>query len=281
MKSLKHSLKHKEASLPPLQELQVPLKRWFESELGQQLLAAEQRQLDLLLPKLFGYHLLQISACACGDLTQGSPAGHRFTLVADTDIASDAGDQLLVGELDNLPLANDCIDAVVLHHALDFARSPHHVLREAVRVLRPGGRLVVVGFNPLSLWGLHRLRRRRKGEVPWQGHFMTSWRVHDWLTLLEMKSERVSAGFYRPPWRSARWMERMQFLERWGERSHSFNGAFWILSACKESYVVTPLARRWRRRFVFPLPVAQSSRAGRQSGSEPARIYRFEASGKR
>ena len=47
---------------------------------------------------------------------------------------------------EELPLEHNSCDVVVLHHALDFAQSPHQVLREAARILRPGGHLILLGF---------------------------------------------------------------------------------------------------------------------------------------
>lgn len=250
----------KESDQPPLVELQDGLNRWFGSELGLQLLEREQQVLDRLMPKLFGYHLLQVSAAENVDLTEHAAAGHCFKLVSR--IALGMPENVLVGEMETLPIASECVDAVVLHHALDFASSPHQALREAVRILRPGGRLVVVGFNPFSFWGLQRLLFKRREQVPWSGRFMTYRRLQDWLRLLEMKCDRVESGFYRPPLQSVRWMQRLLVCERWGSRSQSINGAFWVVSACKETYAGTPVGRSWSHRFAFPLKPGTSARAG-------------------
>ena len=43
---------------------------------------------------------------------------------------------------------------VVLQHGLDFCLSPHGLLREAARSVRPGGYLLISGVNPWSTWGL-------------------------------------------------------------------------------------------------------------------------------
>ncbi len=256
----------KESDLRPLLALQDSLNQWFESELGRQLLQQEQQVLDRLMPKLHGYHLLQVSAAEQIDLTEHAAASHCFTLVSRITLGMP--ETVIVGEMETLPIASECVDAVVLHHALDFAGSPHQALREAVRILRPGGRLVVVGFNPVSFWGLWRSLSRRCGskgreQMPWLGHFMTYRRLHDWLRLLEMKCERVESGFYRPPLQSIRWMQRLMLCERWGAKSASINGAFWVVTATKETYAATPIGHNWQRRFTFPLGAAGASRNGR------------------
>ncbi|WP_223717365.1 class I SAM-dependent methyltransferase, partial [Escherichia fergusonii] len=53
-----------------------------------------------------------------------------------------------------LPFPANSLDLVVLPHALELASDPHETLREVERVLVPEGRVVILGFNPASLWGL-------------------------------------------------------------------------------------------------------------------------------
>jgi ubiquinone/menaquinone biosynthesis C-methylase UbiE/DNA-binding transcriptional ArsR family regulator len=50
-----------------------------------------------------------------------------------------------------LPLAGASFDAVVIHQVLHYAEDPAQVIAEAARVLRPGGRLVIVDFAPHGL----------------------------------------------------------------------------------------------------------------------------------
>jgi ArsR family transcriptional regulator len=52
------------------------------------------------------------------------------------------------GDMYALPLAAAAADTVVLHQVLHYADDPAAVLHEAARVLRPGGRLLVIDLMP-------------------------------------------------------------------------------------------------------------------------------------
>ncbi len=52
------------------------------------------------------------------------------------------------GDMYQLPWPSDAFDAVIVHLVLHFAESPADAIAEAARVLRPGGRLVIVDFAP-------------------------------------------------------------------------------------------------------------------------------------
>lgn len=56
--------------------------------------------------------------------------------------------QVRQADMYQLPLSNDSFGAVIVHMVLHYAESPIDVLKEAARVLRAGGRLVVVDFAP-------------------------------------------------------------------------------------------------------------------------------------
>jgi SAM-dependent methyltransferase len=56
----------------------------------------------------------------------------------------------LVARADLLPFADDSVQRIVLQHALDMRPAPQALLRESVRVLAPGGILVLFGFDALS-----------------------------------------------------------------------------------------------------------------------------------
>lgn len=62
--------------------------------------------------------------------------------LAEAQVTAD----LRQGDMYALPLADGSADTVVLHHLLHFAQSPERTLGEAARLLRLGGRLLIVDF---------------------------------------------------------------------------------------------------------------------------------------
>jgi len=70
---------------------------------------------------------------------------------ANLDRASHRNCQVRHGDMYHLPLPDGSFDAATLHRVLHYADHPGAVLAEAARVLRPGGRLVVVDFAPHQL----------------------------------------------------------------------------------------------------------------------------------
>jgi len=59
--------------------------------------------------------------------------------------------QVRQADIYDLPLADHAADAVVMHQVLHFLGDPLRAIREAARVLAPGGRLLIVDFAPHEL----------------------------------------------------------------------------------------------------------------------------------
>src|SRR5688572_19732578 len=166
------------------------LQDWFTTPLGQYLLEKERAYLDEVTPDIFGFHALQLGMPEV-DLLRATRITHKLR------VASLGADVL--AKCHELPFATQSIDLVVLPHVLEFAEEPHAILREVDRVMMPEGRLVIVGFNPWSLWGLRSSLGPGRDQHPWNGRFLSLLRVKDWLALLGFD---VSAGRligYAPP----------------------------------------------------------------------------------
>lgn len=59
--------------------------------------------------------------------------------------------QVRHGDLYHISLPDGVADAIVMHQVLHYLSEPHIAIREAARVLAPGGRLVIADFAPHEL----------------------------------------------------------------------------------------------------------------------------------
>jgi len=235
----------------------LSLRAWYRRPLGQHLAAAEQAALASQLPMLFGYHMVVIDPpweqCSLGD----SRIPHHVIQSIEATTQPGVG---LSGDTDNWPIMTDSVDAIVLPHTLELSNNPHQVLREADRSLIPDGHLVILGFNPFSLWGLRRKLSRRTDRLPWGARFQSLHRIKDWLGLLGFDTLHCNYLFQRPPVRSRRLLARLQFLEPATGTGHMLLSATYILVARKRTVVMTPLREAVRaRQRLFPVGIPYSS----------------------
>jgi len=249
--------------------LRSKLDVWYRQYNGRLVLEQLQPRLDDILANLFGFHLLQVGRIAGQDLLSSSRIRHR--IVVDSDLLETrdcGGGSYLYAELDHLPIACGSVDVVVLPHSLELHPHAHQLLREIDRVLMPEGYVVIVGFNPWSLWGLSRLFLRLLGREPWRGRYLSPRRLKDWCALLGMELVHQDCFFYRPPIPYPAIMNRLQFFERLGKRYWPILGGGYILVGRKKVSTLTPIRPSWRmkrsRRY-GPVGVAETSAPRRKS----------------
>ena len=95
--------------------------------------------------------------------------------------------ELRQGTATELPLADGEADAVLAHMVLHYVASPRDAIRELARVVRPGGRVVLVDFTaPDDRPQPDREWLQKDLGVVWQG-FATA-RIHEWLTEAGLKN---------------------------------------------------------------------------------------------
>jgi len=221
--------------------------RWFDTPLGQRLLAAESEAIQTVLPRLFGYHLIQVGQIGDGGLLESSRIRHRCLLGQQPSPSLMNPPYSSVFALpEALPLAADSIDVVVLPHILEFAEDPHEILREIERVLIPEGHLLILGFNPISLWGISRWFLAQRQQAPWCGRFLSLSRLKDWLALLGFEVVEQQVFFFAMPFHHDHLKPYMVFLENLAHRWTSHLGAVYLLVAKKRVTTLIPIKPRWQ-----------------------------------
>lgn len=206
---------------------------WLDSKTGQALFKQECVLAGRILERVFGDQIVQIGSWgAPGELlaTARTQAALIFAMAA-------SGGSHAVCLPDRLAIRTDSVDAVLLPHTLELSADPHAVLREVQRILRPDGRLIVLGFNPFSWWGI-RHQLSVNGYPAGLLRHISERRICDWLRLLNLRVDDVSACYLTPARNSA-----LKLLQR----TQCFANAY-LITASKETMPATVVRPRLGRR---------------------------------
>ena len=240
------TLNNSEAGVVKKKAIRTRLKEWFKGVTGKSLLVTEKSLLEEELPDLFGYHILQLGALDEGNFLDSSRISHRVLFdLAPQDSFSPGK---LVCHSSYIPIDANSVDVVLLPHVLEFEDDPHEVLREVERILIGEGHLLIVGFNPLSLFGIWHVLLAWRGTSPWNGYFYRSARVRDWLRLLGFDVVKTRYFFFRPPVRTGWIMKRLGFLEKVGNYLWPWLGGSYLIIGKKRLIPLTPTKTEWRIR---------------------------------
>jgi SAM-dependent methyltransferase len=243
---------HHERTLDLQQNPYFAWSRWLESPPGRALLSLEQAWLNERLQDSFGYRALQIGPSALDALEMNRmPCRARVSFYQPQTMPAGANQLVCLPEA--LPIESESTDLIVMAHCLELISQPHDLLREAERVLIPDGRIVILGFNPFSLWALHRPTATTRFP-PVEGHWLSLSRIKDWCRLLGLAPEAGASGLYRPLAGSEAWWNRLGWLESAGARWWPGLGAVYLLVAVKRREGLRMMRAGWKRR--------RSARAG-------------------
>ena len=148
-------------------------------------------------------------------------------------------------EEDALPFADLTFDRVLLIHGLESAESARRMLREAWRVLKDDGRLLVVAPNRAGLWA-------HAESTPFgHGHPYTVRQLSQLLTGALFRIERQDAALWMPPTRWRLILRTAPLIERIGRRFVPGLAGVTITEAVKDVYAGMPTRPVARRRLVL------------------------------
>jgi len=213
---------------------------WLATPLGRRCLANEQRLMRRALERVFGEQLLQIGSWGAHNSFLRYARTQRRTLVDwRPGVQAD-----LISDPEQLAVTSDSVDAVVLPHTLERASSPHALLREVDRVLRPDGHLIVLSFASAGFWGLRHLLSAR-GYPEGRERVIREGRLRDWLELLSFDVPAATRYCHTLPFETfsqLRFLPREEGAQRW----LPFVSGGYLLRAQKRVHPLTPI-RMFRR----------------------------------
>ena len=203
--------------------------KWFDTRWGSFAFGIERRALDKTTSSIEATRVLDVG-CGTGRFTEHLAA--RFGVVIGLDLAQEmlviaarrVHGAFVRGNAVALPFGDGQFDMAVAITLCEFTSQPAAVVSELVRVVRPGGRVVVGSLNPTSLWGV--THRRRLHEEPWRAARFLARRQ-----LLEIGAPHGQTEFHASLFAgspiSVPWVARA--LESIGARNAPAFGAFQVL----------------------------------------------------
>jgi len=219
---------------------------WYQQHPGSWLLDLERLELANILARSYGSHLMQIGGTHdllhCAD----SPIMHRFQLITEV-LPPYPQCSHISANLRELPILPGSLNVVLLIHAIEFAKYPVRLLEEVYQGLAPGGRIIILGFNPWSYWGLLKTFKGKK-ESPWNGKFWSRAHIKQWLRGYDYSIDVNKTLCFRSPHGRSRSRRLTLFTEAFGQLCFPTLGGIYLIAATKKVY--QPLRERklwWKR----------------------------------
>lgn len=241
----------------------VDLDQFYRSRLGQTARRMIRRRIRAMWPDVRGMTVL--------GLGYATPYLHQFASEADRVIALSPASQGVIpwpaGEPGQVALAYETelpfpdlsVDRLLLIHAVESSEHLREMMREAWRVLKGNGRLLVVVPSRSGVWA-----RGERTPLGW-GRPYSSGQIKRLLRDCLFTPGDTARALYTPPIRRRLVLNSALGIERLGERLFPRFAGVLMVEASKQVYAATPGKTVERRKFVvLPGGVPASTPAARR-----------------
>ncbi|MBA2654634.1 MAG: methyltransferase domain-containing protein [Gammaproteobacteria bacterium] len=214
-------------------------------------LDSEQDELTSLSSQLYGYFLVQLGLDGTYDLK--TPSRIMKHVYVGQGAEADGNLCLVESSFKELPFQSESVDVFFLPHTLEIASEADKLLNEIYNILIPGGKLILLGYNPLSLLGLSKLVNSAKNSA-FNGKFRSIGQVKSLLDTNRFSINYQNTFCFRPPFNTENLLKKGSFLESIGKHCFPSLGSVYILVAEKRMAVIPPLKMKI---FSKKIPVAR------------------------
>lgn len=170
---------------------------WYSSEEGKRIGESELRAIEELLPKGKGLEV------GIGSGFFASRLGVEFGIDLAEDCLKKARSKsvkVVLGAGEKLPFRKNSLDFVLYSVTLCFLADPRKALKEAKRVLKPGGRVVTCFIPKDGPWGKFYSRKKETGHKFYKhAHLLTFSEVEDLLEEAGFRVENVYSTLFQSP----------------------------------------------------------------------------------
>jgi hypothetical protein len=135
-------------------------------------------------------------------------------------------------------------------HVLEFMEDPSLLLDQIYQALVPQGQVLIIGFNPLSLWGLAQYFKSSK-EFPWGGKFHSQMHIKTLLQKTGFSLLAKKTLCFRPPILNRKIWHSLLVMEPLGQFLLPDLGGVYFLSARKKVFGMNPILDRSKQRLVM------------------------------
>ena len=118
---------------------------------------------------------------------------------AMADIARKRGIQVYQAKAESLPFNNSFFDFVLLVTTICFVQDPIQTLKEAKRVLKDGGKIIIGFIDKESFLGQLYEKRRKKSKFYSHAKFYTVSQVLNWITKIGFENIQICQTIFKYP----------------------------------------------------------------------------------
>jgi SAM-dependent methyltransferase len=235
----------------------VDLDEFYRSPLGHVARRTIRRQIRAIWPEMRGMALLGLGH-ATPYLTPFRNEAERVLAIAPAAQGvipwpNGGPGQVALSQESELPLPDLCIDRLLMVHAVESSEQLRAMMREAWRVLKGNGRMLIVAPNRASVWA-------RSERTPFgHGHPYTNGQIRRLLRDSMFTPGETRRALYLPPINRRLVVKAAPVLERAGNLLFQTFAGVLLVEASKQVYAASAGKAVARRRFVV-LP----------GGAEPA-----------